>query len=201
MRAFGMRDDEGRSGLSEERRGAVMATTSGHEHIEHTEHIDGATRGGPATEAVWHALAKRSFAILACVTPTGDPRSSGVVYEAVGRRLYVAVAPDSWKARHVAANGRVAVTVPVRRGGLLSLVFPVPPATISFHARATVHPAGAPEVAPVLREMASLLPAERRGTASIIELVPEGAFLTYGIGVPLRQMRDPAASLAHVSVS
>src|SRR5512132_4563572 len=85
------------------------------------------------TERVWHQLAKASFAVLSHVTPAGEPRSSGVVYKTVGRRLYVAVAPDSWKAKHVAASGRVAVTVPVRRGGLLSLVTPIPPATVSFH--------------------------------------------------------------------
>lgn len=99
------------------------------------------------TEQVWRALANASFAILGHVTPSGEPRSSGVVYKAASRRLYVAVAPDSWKARHVAMSGRVAVTVPVpvRRGGILSLVAPIPPATISFHATAIVHP-------PVARE-------------------------------------------------
>jgi hypothetical protein len=59
----------------------------------------------------------------------------------VGRRLYLVVAPDSWKARHITARGQVAVTVPVRRRGLLSLVLPMPPATVSFHAWAIVHPA------------------------------------------------------------
>ncbi len=172
-----------------------MATLSSHEHSD----VD--TKHEPAADTVWHALAKGSFATLACVTLTGEPRSSGVVYKAIGRRLYVAVAPDSWKARHVAANGHVAMTVPVRRGGLLSLVFPIPPATISFHASATVHPAGSPELAPILKEMASLLPTERRGTAKVIEIVPEGEFLTYALGVPLRQMRDPVAALAHVPVS
>ena len=49
----------------------------------------------------------------------------------VGRQLYLVVAPDSWKARHITARGQVAVTVPVRRRGLLSLVLPIPPATVS----------------------------------------------------------------------
>src|SRR5215218_7250006 len=88
------------------------------------------------TEQVWHQVAKASFAVLGYVTPSGQPRSSGVVYKTLGRRLFVAVAPDSWKAKHVAASGRVAVTVLVRRGGLLSLVAPIPPATVSFHATA-----------------------------------------------------------------
>jgi len=56
-----------------------------------------------------------------------------VIYATAGRRLYVAVAADSWKARDIAASGRVAVIVPVRRGGPLPLLFPTPPATVSFH--------------------------------------------------------------------
>ena len=153
------------------------------------------------TEQVWHQVAKASFAVLSQVTPSGEPRSSGVVYKTVGRRLYVAVAPDSWKARHIAASGRVAVTVPVRRGGILSLVAPIPPATISFHATAIVHQAGSPEVRSLLRELASLIPKERQASRSIIEILPEGEFLTYALGVPLRKMRDPAAARGRVPVT
>ena len=65
-------------------------------------------------EQVWRAIDKASFAVLGYVTPRGEPRSSGVVYKMIDRRLYVAVAPDSWKARHIAAPGAVAVTVTVR---------------------------------------------------------------------------------------
>jgi hypothetical protein len=150
---------------------------------------------------VWQALAKASFAILSYVTPSGEPRSSGVVYKTVGRRLFVAVAPNSWKAKHVAASGRVAVTVPVRRGGILSLVAPIPPATISFHATAIVHPAGSPQVRSLLKELGSLIPAERQASGSIIEVVPEGEFLTYALNVPLRKMRDPAAARGRVTVT
>jgi hypothetical protein len=153
------------------------------------------------TEQVWHQVAKASFAVLGCVTPSGEPRSSGVVYKTIGRRLYVAVAPDSWKAKHIAASGRVAVTVPVRRGGILSLVAPIPPATISFHGAAIVHPAGSPEVRSAWTELAPLVPAERRTAACVIEIVPEGQFLTYALGVPLRKMLDPAAAQTRVSVS
>jgi hypothetical protein len=124
-----------------------------------------------------------------------------VVSKTVGRRLYVAVAPDSWKAKHVAVSGRVAVTVPVRQGGLLSLVAPIPPATVSFHAAAVVHPAGSLEARSLLKELGSLLPAERRASACVIEVVPEGAFVTYGVGVSLAKLRDPAAARARVPVA
>jgi hypothetical protein len=152
-------------------------------------------------EQVWRQIAKASFAVLSHVTPAGEPRSSGVVYRTLGRRLYVAVAPDSWKARHVAVDGRVSLTVPVRRGGVLALVMPIPPATVSFHGRAIVYPAGSPEVGPLLDELGSLLPAERRTSAAIIAIVPEGAFVMYGIGISLATMRDPASARARVPVT
>jgi len=156
---------------------------------------------GLTSEQVWRQIAKASFAVLSYVTPAGEPRSSGVVYRTLGRRLYVAVAPDSWKARHVAVDTRVSLTVPVHRGGVLALVMPIPPATVSFHGRAIVHPAGSPEVGPLLDELGSLLPAERRTSAAIIEIAPEGAFVTYGIGVSLAKMRDPASARARVPVT
>lgn len=153
------------------------------------------------SEQVWQAVTRASFAVLSHVTPAGDPRSSGVVYKASGRRLAVAVAPDSWKARHVAADGRVAVTVPVRRGGILSLVAPIPPATISFHGTAVVHSAGSPQARSLLDELGTLVPAERRAAACVIEIIPSGAFRTFGLGVPLRTMLNPPAAQARVPVA
>lgn len=152
------------------------------------------------SEQVWKKVAAGSFAVIGYVTPRGEPRASGVVYKTLGRRLYVAVAPDSWKARHIAVSRQVSVTVPVRRGGVLSLVAPIPPATVSFHGTATVFPAGSPQVHPVLEELKGLLPAERRASASIIEIVPEGSFVTYGLGVSLAKMRDPRAARCRVPV-
>lgn len=167
---------------------------------------EGRVEAGPVQpritkEQIWRTIARSSFAVIGYLTPSGEPRSSGVVYRTLDRRMYVAVAPDSWKARHIAVDGRVSVTVTVRRGGVMSLLMPIPPATISFHGNAVVHPAGSPEVGPLLEQLGSLLPAERRTSAAIIEIVPDGAFVTYGIGVSLSKMRDPAAARARVPVS
>jgi hypothetical protein len=153
------------------------------------------------SEQAWRAIARSSFAVLSYVTPAGEPRSSGVVYKTSGPRLIVAVAPGSWKARHVAADGRVAVTVLVRRGGILSLMAPIPPATISFHGAAVVHPAGSPPARGLLDELGSLVPVERWPTACVIEITPAGAFRTFGIGVSLRAMLNPAAAQARVPVT
>jgi hypothetical protein len=98
-------------------------------------------------------------------------------------------------------NGRVAVTIPVRRGGVLSLVAPVPPATISFHGAATVHEPGTQQTQLLLERLGALLPPERRRTACVVEIRPEGEFVTYGVGVPLMKMRDPGAARGRVPVA
>lgn len=162
---------------------------------------EGATRGLSLTsEQVWQKVAKGSFAVISYVTPSGEPRSSGVVYKVVGRRLYIAVAPDSLKARHISPNRKVSVTVPIRRGGMLSLVAPIPPATVSFHAMAIVHPAGSPEARSALQELGRLEPPARRTSASVLDVVPEGTFLTYGVGVSLKKMLEPTAAQGRVAV-
>ncbi len=146
-------------------------------------------------QQIWDELGRASFAVVSYTTPAGEPRSSGVVYALEGHRMYLVVATDSWKARHIARSGRVSVTVPVRRGGLMSLVFPIPPETISFAASAVVHP---PRALP--GNLARLVPPERRTDCRVIEIRPEGHFVTYGVGVPLLRMRVPAQSRGRVPI-
>jgi hypothetical protein len=153
------------------------------------------------TADVWAAIRKRSFAVLGFTTPNGEPRTSGVVYATLGHDLYVVVAPDSWKARYIAIDARVSMTVPVRRGGMLSLMAPIPPATITFPGRAEVFPPGAPEIAPVVRELGGLLPEERRDEVAVVRIRPEGTFVMYGVGVSLMRMRDTVAARARVPVA
>lgn len=159
--------------------------------------VEQATTPRLTSHQVWAEVGKASFAIVSHVTPAGEPRSSGVVYAEERHHLYVAVAPDGWKARQIADDQQVAVTIPVRRGGPLSLLLPIPPATISFHARAIAHPAGSLDLRTVSKKLLALLPKDRRA-ATVLELVPEDAFLTYGIGVSLKAMMDPVAAGAHV---
>lgn len=151
-------------------------------------------------DLVWRQLEGASFAVIGYVTPEGEPRSSGVVYKAVGKRLYTVVAPDSWKARHIAARNHVSVTVPVHRGGVLALVAPIPPATISFHAGAVVHQPGSVRIGSISKELESLLPEDRKDAGVVIELIPEGRFVTYGVGVSLTDMQKPELARATVPV-
>ncbi len=115
--------------------------------------VEQATTPRLTSHQVWAEVGKASFAIVSHVTPAGEPRSSGVVYAEERHHLYVAVAPDGWKARQIADDQQVAVTIPVRRGGPLSLLLPIPPATISFHARAIAHPAGSLDLRTVSKKL------------------------------------------------
>jgi hypothetical protein len=184
-----------------------MAGTSTTDPNQHGSATGGMERGSSRAtsplvkcEQVWRELERASFAVIGYITPDGEPRSSGVVYGVDGRHLYVAVAPDGWKARHITNGHEVSVTVPVRRGGILSLLMPIPPATVSFHARATVHPPGTVNAGDVSKKLASLIP-DGPQTATILELAPEGEFLLYGVGVPLLQMKNPIAARARVAVA
>jgi hypothetical protein len=159
-----------------------------------------AVRSRLDSEQVWREIARASFAIVSVVTPQGAPRSSGVMYKVIGRHLYVAVDAGGWKARHLAADPRAAVTVPVRRGGLLSLLAPIPPATISFHGTALVHRSDAPEIARIGDRLTRLLPTENQDDTVILEIVAEGEFVTYGIGVSLMKMRDTEGARGRVPV-
>ncbi len=152
-------------------------------------------------DKVWQAIDRSSFAVLSHVTSAGEPRSSGIVYGTAGRHLFVVVAGDSLKARTIAEGQLVSVTIPVRRGGILSLLIPIPPATISFRARASVRAAGSRERESLPARLQRLLPPSRDEAICIIELAPEGQFLTYGIGVSLARMRDPQAAGARVPVA
>ena len=149
---------------------------------------------------IWRELGKASFAVLGHVTPDGEPRTSGVVFKAVERRLYVVTAADSWKAKQIARDGRVSVTVPVRRGGGLAFLVPIPPATISFQGAATVYPPGSAQAVAAYEQLGRLLPDAPRGAGAVIEIVPEGTFVTYGVGVSLGEMRDPASARGRVPV-
>jgi hypothetical protein len=153
------------------------------------------------TDQVWREVEQRSFAVLGYVTPTGESRTTGVDYAVHGRRLYVAVAGDSWKAQHIPRNPSVSVTVLIPRGGPLALLFPIPPATITGHGSAALlQPEEAPEG--VLGQALRGVDDRDRGPSRlrVLEVTLEGEFLTYGVGVPLMRMRHPEDARGHAPV-
>jgi len=136
------------------------------------------------------AIERRSFAVLSTVSPAGFPHAAGVVYDNVGPTLYVHTMRSSRKARNLAADGRLAVVVPVRR-------LPVGPAfNVQFQGRGTVLAMDDPEILELLRA-GELTTISKHGALD----EPDGCFLriepsprlhTYGLGVSLLAIaRDP----------
>ncbi|MHA3949073.1 hypothetical protein [Cellulomonas bogoriensis] len=126
----------------------------------------------------------------------------GVVHVVRDGALWFAASSSDWKVRHVDARPEVSVTVPVRRGGLLVHVAPIPPATITFRATGHVVPAtDAPaDVRTALLRGLDTSGAEGRGALVLVRLVPHGEFLTYGVGVSLATMRDTERARGRVLV-
>ena len=144
------------------------------------------------SDLVWTEIEKRSFAVLSYVNPKGQARSSGIVYVAIDRVLYVRVAKDSWKAKHILRNPHVALNVTIAKRVPFMPWIKIPDATIAFSGTARVIPMS--DLDPKLVETLTGRLIEQHGTIAdncIIEIRPAGHFATYGVGVSLLDMRDP----------
>lgn len=150
----------------------------------------------PTTAAeVWEHIEKWPFAVVSFVTPKGESRSAGVMFKVKDRTLYVLTGPDTWKAKHIKTNPNVSVTVTVQR--LPIRVRQAPPAVITFSGIGTVLEMG--EVDSDLRRDL-LRGVGDLGDTCVIRIEPKGRFVTYGIGIPMMQMRQPGKALARVPV-
>ena len=144
---------------------------------------------------VWPYIEKWPFGVLSFVTPQGQSRSAGVMYKVKDRVLYVLTGPETWKARHIRANPNVSMTVTVQR--LPIRVRQAPPAVITFAGTASV--LDIEEVEPEMRR-ALTRSVDDLPDMCVIKIVPCGNFVTYGIGIPMLQMRQPEKALARVPV-
>lgn len=141
---------------------------------------------------VWDALALELFAVLGMVNRRQEARTVGVVYVVEGRKLYVGTGKDTWKVKHLQHNPSVSVTVPIAKRVPLMPWIKVPAATITFSGSAAV--LEAEDVPDALWKRVFRTEAQDPATISdmvLLEIVPEGEFLTYGVGVSLLQMRNP----------
>jgi hypothetical protein len=135
-------------------------------------------------------LRRKSFAVLSTVSAAGHPHAAGVVFDTVGRVIYVNTMRSSRKARNVFATGRAGVVLPVRR-------LPVgPPFTVQFQASAVTLDLDAPEIVAHL-EAGRLKRVTSHGELDepdgcFLRIEPVGRIHTYGIGVStVGLVKDP----------
>jgi hypothetical protein len=154
------------------------------------------------TEQVWQAIEKELFAVIGMATAQSEARTVGVVYVVRGRKLYIGAGKDTWKARHIAANPHISVTIPIARRIPFMPWFKIPAATITFSGAARVLEAG--ETPPELLQAVFHALANNEHFLSgtcLIEVTPEKEFITYGVGIPLMQMCSPEKARGRVSVA
>jgi hypothetical protein len=144
------------------------------------------------SEQVWTELKKELFAVLGMVTPKGEARTIGIVYIVHGRKLYIATNKDSWKARHIQRNPHVSLTVPIAKRIPFLPWIKIPAATITFSGTAKVlEPQNlGPDVLHALLQGTEKDTQKLAGMA-VLEVEPAGEFITYGVGIPLMEMRFP----------
>lgn len=144
------------------------------------------------TEIVWDAIEKELFAVLGMVTDQAEARTVGIVYLVKDRKFYIGTGINTWKARHISANPRVSLTIPIAKRIPILPWIKIPQATITLHGSAEIIPAReAPDklLREVFRHKAD--DHEFLQDTCLIKIQPQGDFLTYGIGVPMIKMRNP----------
>jgi hypothetical protein len=144
------------------------------------------------SEEVWAAITKELFAVVGMVTAKNAARTVGVMYSVSGGKLFFGTGRDTWKVRHITANPHVSLTIPIAKRIALMPWVKIPAATITFAATARVLPEA--EMTPDLlqatfRDLAQ--DKEFMAGNCLVEVTPVGEFITYGVGVPLMQMRYP----------
>lgn len=153
------------------------------------------------SELVWEAIEKELFAVVGMVTAHNEARTVGIMYSVHEGKLIFGTGRDTWKVRHIMANPHVSVTIPIAKHVPFMPWMKIPAATVTFAATARVLPDA--EVTPELlratfRQLAD--DEELMAGNCLIEVTPVDEFITYGVGVPLMQMRHPEKSRGRAPV-
>jgi uncharacterized pyridoxamine 5'-phosphate oxidase family protein len=154
------------------------------------------------TDQVWHEIEKNLFAVLGMVTPRDEARTVGIVYVVDDRKVYIGTQKAAWKVKHITRNPGVSLTIPIAKRIPFLPWIKIPAATITFAGTANVREHN--EVsASVLKKLYRDVVKDEVAMAEscVIEVIPQGDFITYGIGIPLMQMRFPENARGRAAVA
>jgi nitroimidazol reductase NimA-like FMN-containing flavoprotein (pyridoxamine 5'-phosphate oxidase superfamily) len=154
-----------------------------------------------STEQVWKEIDDNLFGVLGMVTIKNEARTVGIVYIVHDGKLYISSQKSAWKVHHIAQNPHVSLTIPISKRIPFVPWVKIPAATITFSAEAQVlaHDEVSAEVLSALyRDVVK--DTEQMAASCVIEVTPVGEFITYGIGMPLTQMRFPEKARGRVAV-
>lgn len=154
------------------------------------------------TDQVWKEIEKNLFAVLGMVTPKGEARTVGIVYVVHDHKLYIGTQKAAWKAKHIADNPHVSLTIPIAKRIPFLPWIKIPAATITFSGTARVLANGEVK-ADVLKALYRDVVKDETAMAAscVIEVTPQGEFITYGVGIGLMQMRFPDKARGRATVA
>lgn len=153
------------------------------------------------TDQVWKEIENQFFAVLGTVNPKGEPRTAGIAYMVKDKSLYIGTSASSVKAKNVAENPHVSMTVTVDRRMPFLGWMKIPPAVITFRGEATLHRSETVDANIRKKLIDSLaLSEEARANVVFIQVKPTGSFSTYGVGVSIRTMMRPDEAWGRVAV-
>jgi nitroimidazol reductase NimA-like FMN-containing flavoprotein (pyridoxamine 5'-phosphate oxidase superfamily) len=154
----------------------------------------------PNLRDIDEAIRKRSYCSLATVSPAGFPHVAGVIYALADGDLWIGTQRHSRKARNIASNERVHVSIPVRRS-------PVgPPSAIQFAASAVLVDADDEAFRGHVRNgrLRSITSHGELELADVcfVRISPSSTIHTYGLGLSLRALiKDPLHAAGRIDRS
>jgi nitroimidazol reductase NimA-like FMN-containing flavoprotein (pyridoxamine 5'-phosphate oxidase superfamily) len=152
-------------------------------------------------DQVWEEIEANLFAVLGMVTPAGEARTVGIVYVVDDHKLYIGTDKAAWKAKHIARNPHVSLTIPIAKRIPLLPWIKIPAATVTFSGVANVLEHREVK-ADVLKKLYRGVVKDEEALAAscVIEVTPQKDFITYGVGVSLMQMRFPDKARGRIAV-
>ncbi len=154
------------------------------------------------TEQVWNEIGQNLFAVLGVVTPKGEARTVGIVYVVDDGKFYIGSQKAAWKVKHIARNPGVSLTIPIAKRVPFLPWIKIPAATITLAGTANVWETREVNPAVLKKLYRDVVKDEQAMAAScVIEVIPQGEFITYGVGIPLMQMRFPEKARGRVAVA
>ena len=135
-------------------------------------------------------MAKANFAVVGMVNAAGHARTAGVVIATDRPLVRFMSGRREWKVRHIESNPHVSMTVPIPRRIPLLPMIKVPAATITFQGTARLVDLADTDPHVITALTGGLELGDTAHDMTVVEIAPEGDFVTYGIGMRVDKMRD-----------
>ena len=144
------------------------------------------------TAEVWKVIDEEIFGVLAFSNAKGEPRSAGIWYTVEDRQLLIPSARSAWKVRHIEANPAVSMTITIPKRIPFMPFLKIPAATITFQGTATIEDVDALSAGTRKALFRGLeMDQDLARDTAVIRVTPHGDFVTYGVAMPMTQMRKP----------